>query len=150
MWKEYMDFFTEHALTHDDGNGVIVFGHTKATVEELFYNFVEELKKKTEVLPGIRPADTLHETDYPERVFNTAYTLEAFQTQTAWGHEHRVAYNHAEVGDNYSDLVGSEVTNIDEGIYRVIFCTSTYAAGVNLRKFDQVFIDGNQERVGNG
>jgi hypothetical protein len=56
----------------------------------------------------------------------------------------RIAFNHAKCNRDYNDLITSNIQTRDGGWYRVIVCTSTYAAGVNLYNFAHVFITGKQ------
>jgi hypothetical protein len=146
-WDFYLDFLDGHALTTDDIYGVILFSHTKASVEDLFCKYVARVSGNDALTKKIRMLNDLRPEDCPEHVADPSYTLDQLQHFALLGHRYRIAYNHSTVGANYSELVGSQVTAAHDGYYRVIFCTSTYAAGVNLRNFTHVFIDGNQERI---
>jgi hypothetical protein len=146
----FLDFFGSASLIIDNINGAIVFSHTKASVEELFYKFVDHVCKKHDLLGRIAQRNTLVQKDYLTKIFHPSYTLDALQRQVVIGHRYRIAYNHSSVDDNCSELVGFQINTANGGDYRVIFCTSIYAAGVNLRNFNQVFIEGDHERVSGG
>jgi hypothetical protein len=68
-WKRLMFDFGTYALTHDDPDGVIVFAHTKAAVEELITDFVNRVKLDNQVCGQIEIRPDLDPSDLPTDVF---------------------------------------------------------------------------------
>jgi hypothetical protein len=145
-WKILIFNFGTYALAHDDLEGAIVFAHTKAAVEELFIEFVHKVELDQRLCDQIMKRGDLDPLELPTDVF-LACGLNELQRVAALGHSLRIAYNHSCCGEYYSEIVGDEVMRHQGDAYRVVFCTSTYAAEINLRNFNQVFINGNKERT---
>jgi len=141
-WDRLLVMFGICALTHDDPDGVVVFGHTKAAMEELFMKFVDFVQQNKAVCDRIIKREPLPLAVLPMEAY-AAVRLEKLYEAVALGHTLRIAYNHAGVGDAYSETVGDEVTRHQSGAYRVIVCTSTYVAGINIRNVNYVFINGD-------
>jgi hypothetical protein len=137
--------FGTYALTHEDPDGVVVSGHTKAAVEEKFIWFVKVVRRDVVRCGQIAQRDALPPAALPVDVYGTTALTELHEMAII-GHRLRIAYNHASVGDQYSEIVGDEVTRHRRGASRVIFCTSKYAAGINLENFNHVFIEGGKKR----
>jgi hypothetical protein len=148
-WKKLLFMFGTYALAYDNPESVVVFGHTKAAIEELFIQFVREVQRDTWVCDQIEKRAELAHSAMPVDVYWTC-ELGELQAMAALGHTLRIAYNHSCCGDQYSGIVDDEVTRHHRGAYRVVFCTSTYAAGINLWNFNHVFIDGDKERLSFG
>jgi replicative superfamily II helicase len=60
------------------------------------------------------------------------------------GNDIKIAFNHSKCNREYNDLITTSIQMRTGCWYRVIVCTSTYAAGVNLYKFAHGFIIGNK------
>jgi hypothetical protein len=148
-WHRLLVMFGIYTLTHDDPDGVIVFGHTKAAMEELFMKFVDFVQQNKAVCDRIIKREPLPLAALPVEAY-AAFPLEKLYEAVALGHTLRIAYNHAGVGDVYSETVGDEVTRHQSGAYPVIVCTSTYVAGINIRNVNYVFINGDREQVPHG
>jgi hypothetical protein len=76
-WRYYLDYLGTHALTVDDLHGVIVFGHTRAAVEDMFYKYVTHVTTLSQRIQGmIKRGEPLPRGCYPVAAFDGSHTLE--------------------------------------------------------------------------
>jgi replicative superfamily II helicase len=134
-----------HAKFNNEDQGVLIFCHTRAHCEIIFQNLLTGIGNILKKLLSHDFGET------PIISFNSGHPAsfptikgEDLTKLIKEGNIIRIDYNHSKCNIEYDKLVTNSVQTRSGGWYRVIVCTSTYAAGVNLYKFTHVFIIGNQ------
>jgi hypothetical protein len=141
-----MEAYCLHTITHGDGQALIIFCHTWAHYEVMHQQLINMVRKRLRKMPTQnfrdRPSISFqsgHPTAYPDINENILTGL------IKDGNEIRIAFNHAKYNRKYNDLVTQSVQTSDNSWHRIVACTSTYTACINLYGFAHVFITNNKD-----